>query len=156
VVPVVKFRQDKRGSLTVQAMAYIAIFALILGLSFEVWKVLSIKQSLKAATYQAARFVTLNGLLWKGFQADLLRLVIEPLVNKELQNNRFVPAGSTAQVTLDLDITRPDWCNDRNPSSFRLVVTYQYPMPIPGMGGEAGSEVLVFRQEEGGRLLCGR
>jgi hypothetical protein len=155
VVPVVEFRQDKRGSLTIQAMVYIAIFALILGMSFEVWKVLSIKQSLKAATYQAARFITLNGLLWQRHQADLLRLVIEPLVNKELQNNSFVPAGSRAQVTLDLDVTRPDWCDDRNPSSFHLLVTYEYKVPIPAIGG-AGSEMLVLRQAEGGRLLCGQ
>ncbi len=155
MVPVVKLRQDKHGSLTIQAMAYIAIFALILSLSFEVWKVLSIKQSLKSATYQAARFITLNGLLWQRYQADLLRLVIEPLVNKELQNNSFVPAGSRAEVTLDLDITRPDWCDDHNPSSFHLLVTYQYTVPIPAIGG-TGSDVLVLRQEEGGRLLCGR
>jgi hypothetical protein len=135
-------------------MAYIAIFALILGLSFEVWKVLSIKQSLKSATYQAARFITLNGLLWQRQQADLLRLVVEPLVNKELQNNSFVPTGSRAEVTLNFDITRPDWCDDHNPSSFQLLVTYQYKVPIPALAGTG--QVLELRQVEGGRLLCGQ
>ncbi|GEM_PF-1913387 len=154
VVPLVKFRQDRRGSITIQAMAYVAIFVLILSLSFQVWKVLSIKQSLKSATYQAARFLTLNGLLWQRHQADLLRDVIRPLVNKELHNNTFVPEDSDAEVILYLDVTRPDWCDDRNPSTFRLLVTYEYSVPLPVLGSSPISEVLVLRQEHSGRMLC--
>jgi Flp pilus assembly protein TadG len=156
VVPMVKFARDQKGSLTIQALTYVAIFVLILYSSFQLWKVLSIKQSLSAATYQAARFVALNGLLWKGHESDLARQVIEPLVNQELQNNPFVPAGIRATVAVRLSITGPNWCDDRNPSTFRLQVAYPFSVPLPNLGGGSAEEFLMLRQEREGTLLCGQ
>ncbi|MGD9029277.1 MAG: pilus assembly protein [Anaerolineae bacterium] len=48
--------EDKRGSVDlVQLVLVLPIFVLLLYGSFEVWKVVSVKQSLGAATYQCAR-----------------------------------------------------------------------------------------------------
>jgi Flp pilus assembly protein TadG len=152
----VRFAKDEKGALTIQALTYVAIFVLILYSSFQLWKVLSIKQSLSAATYQAARFVALNGLLWKGHESDLARQVVEPLVNQELQNNPFVPANTRATVAVRLSITGPNWCDDRHPSTFRLQVAYPFSVPLPHLGGGTAEEYLMFRQEREGQLLCGQ
>lgn len=48
--------RDRRGSVDlIQFVLILPIFVLLLYGSFEVWKIVSVKQSLGAATYQAAR-----------------------------------------------------------------------------------------------------
>ena len=62
MVSVVNWIRDKKGSTAIQSLFVIAIFVVIVYMGVQVWKVVSIKQTLHAATYQAAKYIALNGL----------------------------------------------------------------------------------------------
>jgi hypothetical protein len=152
MAPVVRLTKDEKGSITIQAMLYVVLLVLILIMAFELWKVISVKQSLKAATYQAARFVSLNGLLWRGAaNRSMLQENVWRFVNTELHNNPFVPDDSQADVGVSLLIPHTDWCEQ---STFQLTVVFRYAVPIPHLGGASQMEYLTLQQNAGGPLQC--
>jgi len=89
----VKWIKDKRGSIAVQALLFIAIFLLIAYLGVEIWKVVSIQRSVRAATYQATKYIALNGPHW-GLDPGVWEEAVWPLIVNSLLSNPFVPADS--------------------------------------------------------------
>jgi hypothetical protein len=139
----VKWLRDRRGSTTIQSLLFIAIFVVILYLSFEVWKVLQIKQSLVGATYQAAKYISLNGLYW-GLSTGKWAEQVWPYVVAELQNSTYVPEdairpgpyGSNPAITMWLnpECNRETYCEK---GQFWIQINLTYEVWIPPRFGEA-------------------
>lgn len=153
MAPMVRWAKDKKGSIVVQTVLYIGIFVLILFMSFQIWKVISIKQSLKGASYQAARYISLNGLKWiLAGREGFLKNQIQQFIETELHNNSFVPADSHPIVDIWSDIHYFNWCEG---STFKLSVKLEYTVPIPRLGAaEADYEKLTFSQNIKGPFKC--
>jgi len=160
MVPVVKWLKDRRGSTTLQALLFIAIFVVIIYMSFEIWKVVSIKQSLHAATYQAAKYVALNGLKW-GISPGAWSQQVWPFVAAELLNNPFVsedmlgPPGSNPDIRISLN---PE-CNQGNycrRCQFSIFVELPYIVFVPPRFGEDSSVrlPLMLSQTSRSQLQC--
>lgn len=56
--------RDKRGATVVTYALLLPIFVLLILGTFEVWKIISIKQSLNAGAYKAARYLSANNDRW--------------------------------------------------------------------------------------------
>jgi hypothetical protein len=160
VVPVVRWLTDRRGSTTVQALLFIAVFVVVIYMSFEIWKVVSIKQSLHAATYQAAKYIALNGLKW-GLSPGAWSQQVWPLVASELLNNPFVqedmigPAGSNPAIHISLNPA----CNQTNycrRCQFSISVALEYTVFVPPRYGRGSSTrlPLTLAQTTSSQLEC--
>jgi len=162
MVPVVRWRKDQKGSTTVQSLLFIAIFVVILYMSFEIWKVVSIKQSLHAATYQAAKYIALNGLYW-GLSTGKWAEQIWPFIVTELQNNPFIPKDSIRAgpsnanpaiiIWLNPQCNRLNYCKK---GQFWIRVELGYDVFIPPRFGGGGSTrlPLKFTRTVYGQLEC--
>ena len=93
--------KDKRGAILVQAILFLPILILIVVGSFEVWKAISVKQSLHSGTYQATRYLSLNPVL--SLNSEDWVEEAEKFVEPELKNNGFVSAGTAKKVSITVD-----------------------------------------------------
>jgi len=162
MVPVVNWTKDKKGSTTIQSLLFIIIFVLILYMSFEVWKVVSIKQSLHAATYQAAKYIALNGLKW-GLSSGMWAQKVWPLIVTELQNNSFVsedsvragPGSPNPAITIWLnpEANMHNYCKK---GQFWIKVELWHDVLVPPRFGEANGVPLQlkFTRTIRGQLEC--
>jgi len=162
MVSMVNWLKDKRGSTTIQSLLFIAIFVLILYMSFEIWKVVSIKQSLHAATYQAAKYIALNGLKW-GLSSSAWSQQVWPLITTELRNNPFIPedsiragpGGSNPAITIWLnpEVNPYNYCRK---GQFWIKVEFWHDVFIPPHFGDiSGAPLqLKFTQTTHGQLEC--
>jgi len=142
MVPVVRWTRDKKGSVTVQSLLFIAIFVVILYMAFEIWKVVSIKQSLHAGTYEAAKYIALNGMKW-GLSTGAWAEQVWPLVATELQNNPFLPSDSirpgpqggnpSIQIWLNSACNRGNYCRS---CQFAVTVQLEYEVFVPPRLGQ--------------------
>ncbi len=139
MVAVVNWLKDKKGSITVQSLLVISILVVILYMSFEIWKAISISQSVAAATHQAAKYIALNGLAWwtggyrypkEQVRDHVQKLIIEP----ELRSNRFIPEPLNLNVDLDARVNPEDYCED---SRFTITVRLTYQVSLPPPFGQA-------------------
>jgi len=151
MVPVVNWIKDKKGSTTVQSLFFIAIFVVILYMAFEIWKVVSIKQSLQAATYQATKYIALNGLYW-GLSSGAWAEQVWPFVAAELQNNPFLPGDSirpgpsrtnpAITIWLNPECNRVNYCRK---GQFSVTVQLEYEVLIPPRFREASGVRLPLK-----------
>jgi hypothetical protein len=74
--------KDKRGAILVQTMVILPILVLVVFGGFEVWKVMSVKQSLTSGTSEAARYLSFNPE-----DKDKAKKYI---ISKELSNNGLI------------------------------------------------------------------
>jgi hypothetical protein len=153
MVPVVELAKDKRGAITLQAMGYIAIFVLLLFMSFEIWKAFSVKLTLRRATYQAARYVTLNAWAFRGpLGVSQLREQVFALIDTELHHNSFVPAQSHPDVELSIHIAWGErYCED---STFNLRVELVYTFPIPDLAQPRMDQLTFMEVYANQKLRC--
>ena len=86
--------KDKRGSILIQTVVILPILILVVFGSFEVWKVMSVKQSLTSGTSEAARYLSFNH---RGGDKDLAE---EEIIRQELSNNDLIDNP----YSLDLEI----------------------------------------------------
>jgi hypothetical protein len=141
MVPVVKWIRDRRGSTTVLSLFVIATLVLVLYMSFEVWKVVSIKKSLHSATYQAVKFISLNGLRW-GVHGDWAEQV-RPIVEAELLNNPFLDSfvplqHRNPQITVPYRNPQLNTLTYCEKGDFTLRVELWYGIAIPPHWQESG------------------
>lgn len=152
MAPVVRWIKEQKGSITIQALLYIGVFVLILFMAFQVWKVVAIKQSLAGATYQASKYVALNGFKWILVgRKDILEVQVQQFIDLELHNNPFMPSNSHPRVQIRADVSYPDWCER---STYVLTVEVAYTFPVLHLGTDPSREQLTFRQVRGGQLRC--
>jgi len=162
MVPVVEWLRDKRGSTTILSLFVIASLVVVLYMSFEIWKVISIKKSLHSATYQAVKFISLNGMRW-GIQGDWAREVT-PLIEAELLNNPFLDSfpplhNPNPQVTVPWRNPQLNTMNYCERGDFRIRVELWYGVRVPLHWGEhpdtpAPLLQLKFTKTIDGKLKC--
>ncbi len=155
MVPVVNWTRDRRGAVAVQSILVIAICVAFVYMGFEIWKVISIKQSVHAAAYQAAKWIALNGLkcLHGECQYGLTGYVQSFIVGPEVRSNVFVPRARPL-VIIDVDYDPYDYCD--NP--FRVTVLLQHSVLVPPRFGQVGGRdlSLTISRTVGGHLVCAR
>jgi hypothetical protein len=158
----VKWIKDRRGSTTVQALLFVAIFVAIVYMTFEVWKVVSIRQSLHGATYQAAKFISLNGLHW-GRGGGKWAQQVWPLIATELRNNTFVSADTIragpSRPNPDITIWINPECNSVNycrHCQFWIKVEYEHEVFVPPRFGQPTGVRLPLQltNQVRGKLEC--
>ena len=83
----IAWMRDRRGSVDViQFVLILPIFVLMFYGFFEVWRVVSVKQSLDAGTYQAARCLS----VYFHYGGDEARVRCEKVLRTELANNSLI------------------------------------------------------------------
>jgi len=154
--------KDEKGSTTIQSLLFIAIFVLILSMAFELWKVVAVKQSVQAATYQAAKYIALNGLNW-GLSEKEWEIQVWPFIVTELRNNPFIPVDSFRAGGLkpnpDIRIILNPQCNRQNycdRGQFSIQVGLEYIVFIPPRFGEPNAKPmqLKFTRSVQSQLEC--
>ncbi len=91
----IKWMRDRRGSTDLlQFVLILPIFVLLFYGSFEVWKIVSVKQSLEAATYQAVRCLSIY------HHGDEDRYRCERVLLMELVNNNLIDEDDLADLRI--------------------------------------------------------
>lgn len=161
--------RDKRGSTLIQFVLVLPIFVILVFGSYEIWKLVHLKQTLEAATIQATRYLSVEGPYLDTFPGDwqsrawtyvAQELDNEPLLRDELEsaeltvdvNTRY---GYGAPECPGEDSSRPREALDRaQRSQFHLVSRLRIgsPVRIPLLGS---AENLVLTEEHWYYLECG-
>lgn len=138
MVPVVRWLKDNKGSTTILSLFFVAIFVVTLYMSAEIWKVVSIKKSLHSATYQAVKYISLNGMKW-GLSSRRWEEEVRPLIVSELANNPFLPSDGPGVPEPDIVVWLSDEVNMQNyceKGYFRLKVELSHQVLTPPKWGE--------------------
>ena len=97
-----RLRQDERGDIIIQFVLVMPIFLIIIFGSYEIWKLVHLKQSLEAATVQATRYLSVEGPYLGNYPYDwqeLARLIVaEELANEQLLRDELASAGLKVAV----------------------------------------------------------
>lgn len=76
--------KDQKGSTLIQFILLLPLFLIVVLGAVEVWKVLAVKQSLHAGTYQATRYITLYNEPGSNAETDAFNLIRTALLNNGL------------------------------------------------------------------------
>ena len=143
--------RDKRGTTVITYALVLPIFFLLIFGAFEVWKIISVKQSLNAGTYQAARCLSVH--LHKG--RDEARKKCEKLLLTELAKsfitedylggldlNKCIKYYDTEENRIERqDLASRIHCNEI--FSIRAELPLPWPLFIPGLRPRSKNMVLV-------------
>jgi hypothetical protein len=77
--------RDRKGTVVIQALLILPILVLAVFGGYNVWKVVSVKQSLHSGTYQATRYLCLNPVY--PLDPEKWAKVVEEIVEREVENN---------------------------------------------------------------------
>lgn len=108
-----RFITSERGDTIVQFVFVLPIFLILVFGSYEVWKVVHLKQALEGATIQAARYLSVEGpYLMKeppgyplNWQQRAWEIIYTELSNEPLLQGAFDP--NQLQVAIDAPFGRP-------------------------------------------------
>ena len=162
MVAMVKWIRDRRGSVVIQSLFLIAIFLVTIYMSVEIWKVVSISQAVHAATYQAAKYIALNGMQW-GLSPSGWAEKVWPYVVTELSNNPFVDvtsiragayqANPKITVWLNPECNRQNYCRRGN---FWIKLEWVHSVSVPPRFGRTKATLLrvTVIQKVDGKLQC--
>lgn len=151
--PIATFLRDRRGATVATYAVVLPLFLLIIFGSATLWQVISIKQSMDVATYEAARYLSREGRRIAAralpyYDADRWRQIaldeIGPWVEEEIRRNPFVDAGDHIEVDVvpPIDVDCNPWgavvTNDsRAPENigFKVIaeLTLESPIQVPFM-----------------------
>ena len=105
----VALTKDERGVTVVTFVLVFPIFILIIFGMFEVWKIISVRESLHLGMRRVATYLTKEGRYlpdwWEDWEAEAEIRTLR-IVTQELANNPFVPDGVDIQAEVYID--RPD------------------------------------------------
>lgn len=164
------FLRDRRGaSLVTYALVLPLLIMLIFGAA-TVWRVISVKQSMDLATYEAVRFLSQEGRdlglspalyydpeLWRKEAYEL----VEPWMQGQIRRNSFVDEEDTLEVEIvppiELDCSRWARTDHERPLEnvrFRVTtrLTLKTPIQIPYMSAWA----FTFEERHGDIVECPR
>jgi len=140
-----RLTEDKRGSILVQTLLILPIFLLIVLGGYEVWKAISVKQSLHSGTYQATRYLCLNPVE-DSLDPEEWKEVAEDFIVPELANNGLVGEDVAEQVRIYVTPPRKLDCDE--PFTIRAELPWRAFIPyVP--------EHWTFVEEHEGRIACG-
>jgi hypothetical protein len=158
----VRWVRDHRGSVVVQSLYLIAILLVTIYMSVEIWKVISVSQSVHAATYQAAKYIALNGREW-GLSPSGWAEKVLPYVVTELSNNPFVDvsamragpyqANPNVTVWLNPECNYLNYCRRGN---FWVKIEWTHSVSVPPRFGRNEATLLrvTVIQKVDGKLEC--
>ncbi len=149
MVSLVNWRKDNRGSIAIQALFFVVIFLAVIYLGVAVSRVVSINQTVNAATYQAAKYIALNGLNW-GISEHAWEREVWPLVVAALLNSPYISEDS---IRLDPSSPNPEItvfglnpeCNMQTrcrKCDFSIKVQFEYDVFVPPRIGETSGSSL--------------
>lgn len=160
---------DQRGGALIEFVLVLPLFLILILGSFAVWKVVSAKQSLASGTYQAARYLSVEGRYldyapdfddapddWQ----DAARIII----TSELENNSLLRSLSQPVITIEPP-SRPECPRQRctedryavDPClldalfTVRAEITLPWPVRIPLLD----SETITLEEKRTSYIECG-
>ena len=132
--------RGQRGSSFVQTLFLLPVFVMIVVGGYEIWKLHSVRESLRSGTYQATRYLSINPDTW-----DWLGTIRYDFVAPELSNNGLVGAEIAEQVRISAP--RPDLeCGE----DFFIRAELPWRAVIPFVG----EENLLIVVEHEGEVIC--
>ncbi len=119
-----KWLRDQRGAVDlIQFALILPIMILIIFGSYEIWRLVSVKQSLYAGTYQAARYVSLNYLM----EGPAVQTTANAMIVQELANNALLSGDTGLQ---SIEYTPEGLAGLRPYQFFRIRTTLRLPWPV--------------------------
>lgn len=138
--------RDDRGDTIVQFVMVLPIFIILVFGSYEIWKLVHLKQTLEGATIQATRYLSIEGpylmkeppgypISWQQRAQDIVykELAKEPLLRDEFDLSRLwvaVDAPFGRPECPGRDSSRPSQA-ERRAERAQFVVHSQLPIPSP-------------------------
>ena len=105
----VAWTRDERGVTVITFALVLPIFLLVIFGMFDVWKIMSVRESMYLGLHEVAPYLTKEGRYLAGspeeWKAKAERITLET-VRQELANNPFVPDNVVIQAKVHID--RPD------------------------------------------------
>lgn len=143
-------RKDERGAILVQTVLILPILILIVVGGFEVWKVMSVKESLTSGTSEAARYLSFNHGVGDKSWAE------QRIIRKELSNNDLV--GNT-HLALDIRYYNASGGRIGDPSSLscgaefsvEAEVRLPWTITIPGL---SPINLSITTERQLGKIFC--
>jgi len=127
-----RFRRDRRGASMVTFALILPLFILLVFGILEIWRVVSVRQSLHLGTYQAIRALSSTGRQWLPRSAEQWQAMAagqaETIIDWELQRNRLLPATHDLQVQVTIDGAAP-----ANLSELGWLFTVQAQLTVDGL-----------------------
>ncbi len=106
-----RFRRDRRGASIVTYALILPLFILLVFGILEIWRVVSVRQSLHLGTYQAIRTLSSTGRQWLPTSAGQWQSVAagqaEGIIDRELKRNGLLPSNYDLQVQVAIDANAP-------------------------------------------------
>jgi hypothetical protein len=106
-----RFRRDRRGASIVTYALILPLFILLVFGILEIWRVVSVRQSLHLGTYQAIRDLSSTGRQWLPTSAGQWQSVAagqaEGIIDGELKRNGLLPSNYDLQVQVAIDANAP-------------------------------------------------
>ncbi|MSP13925.1 MAG: pilus assembly protein [Chloroflexi bacterium] len=99
---------QQRGDTLIEFMLVLPIVLMLVIGGFAIWRVINVKESLRSATYNAARYLSLQGIIDEQLinNPDNWRAAATYLVMQDLSQNTFVDRGALLH-TLSIRVERP-------------------------------------------------
>lgn len=118
--------KDEQGNTIIQFVLVLPIFILVVFGSYEIWKLVHLKQSLEAATIQATRYLSVEGPFFlddypEGWRQRAWRIVAGELENESLIEDQFESAVLRVDVSNRFRSGRPECPGDEAKYSYRAV-----------------------------------
>ena len=111
----VALTKDERGVTVVTFVLVFPIFILVIFGMFEVWKIISVRESLHLGMSRVAVYLTKEGRYlpdwWEDWEVEAEIITLE-IITLELANSPFVPDGVDIQTEVridDPDLPKCDW-----------------------------------------------
>jgi hypothetical protein len=135
---------EQRGSTLIQFVLVLPLFLVLIFGSFAVWKVVSAKQSLISGTYQAARYLSVEGR-YLDYPGDW-EYAAWVIITRELENNSLLrplpQPGVSFEPPFRPRCPKADAVNDPMPQledalfTIRAEITLPWPVHIPFLDPE--------------------
>ena len=144
--------KDKRGSILIQTVVILPILILVVFGSFEVWKVMSVKQSLTSGTSEAARYLSFNHGVGDKDDAE------KKIIYKELSNNDLIDDPYSLDLEIryynasDVQIGDPTILPCGALFSMETELRLPWTINIPGLSPIINLSITTERQV--GKILC--
>jgi hypothetical protein len=135
-----EFIRSERGSSFLQALFILPIFIMIVVGGYEIWKVHSVKESLRSGTYQATRYLSINANT-----SDWYGAARNDFIVPELLNNGLVGSEVASQVRV-IAFPPPLACGET--FTVRAEVPWQAVIPFVAL-----DELVIAAQYEG-QVVC--
>lgn len=145
----------QRGSALIEFVLVLPLFLILIFGSFAVWKIVSAKQSLASGTYQAARYLSVEGRFLYYYPDDW-EDVARIIITSELENNGLLRPLPQPIISFEPSFRprcpKEDAVNDPMPYlkdalfTVRAEITLPWPVRIPFLDPETETITLVEKR----------